>query len=49
MLDAEGPVEAHLEQADLLALLGQVLDRLVGRLGAEPMITITRSASGAPT
>ena len=34
VLDGERPVQAHLQQADLLALRDQVLDRLVGGLGA---------------
>ena len=34
VLDGEGPVQADLEHADLLAARGQVLDRLLGGLGA---------------
>ena len=34
MLDAERAEQAHLEQADLLALGHQVLDRLLGRVRA---------------
>ena len=49
VLHREWPVEADLEEADLVAARVQPVDGVVRHPAPDPIITSTRSASGCPT
>ena len=46
---SKGRIQAHLQHAHLGPALIQILHGLLAVSPPEPMITITRSASGSPT